>query len=69
MRNPNLPSWKVLTATVVAGVAAGVAQAVAASGFDVEAIIVAAASAVATLLMGYLVPEGNPPQSAIDRRP
>ncbi len=67
MKNrPNLPSWKVLAATLAAALATGVAQAVAASGLDAEAIIVAASSALATLLIGYVVPERNPSQSALD---
>lgn len=68
MRNrPNLPSWKVMAATIAAAVATGVGQAVARSGLDTETIVVSVSGSIATFLIAYLIPEGNPPKSALDR--
>ncbi len=68
MRNrPNMPGWKVWAATAGAAVATGVGQAVAQQGLSWEAAIIAASSSLATFLLGYVIPEGNPPQSVLDR--
>lgn len=68
MKNhPKLPGWKVWAATIGAAVATGVGQAVARSGLDTEAIVVSVSGSIATFLIAYLVPEGNPPKSALER--
>ena len=68
MKNhPKRPSWKVWAATAGAAVATGAGQAIAQHGLSWEAVLIAGSSSLATFLLGYIIPEGNPPQSALDR--